>query len=68
MCDFLQINGKIKKTPGSSEGAEILGIHVEGPFINNDKKGAHDLKYIHKFTHVSLHYFGEVLQLLSAFH
>nr|CAG4650160.1 EOG090X06GX [Sida crystallina] len=41
---------KIGKTPGSSEGAEILGAHVEGPFININKKGAHDLNYINKFT------------------
>lgn len=48
---YHQVVGKIKKTPGSSKGAEILGIHVEGPFINNDKKGAHEKKFIHKFNH-----------------
>ncbi|EFX87360.1 hypothetical protein DAPPUDRAFT_307072 [Daphnia pulex] len=47
---YHQVVEKIKKTPGGSDGAEILGIHVEGPFINNDKKGAHDLQFIHKFT------------------
>nr|CAG4640867.1 EOG090X06GX [Eulimnadia texana] len=42
--------GKIKKTAGGPEGAEILGAHVEGPFINVEKKGAHDTKYIQTFT------------------
>nr|CAG4650982.1 EOG090X06GX [Simocephalus serrulatus] len=47
---YHQVIGKMKKTPGSADGAEILGVHVEGPFINTGKKGAHDLKFIHKFT------------------
>ena len=57
--DFLffvfQVIGKMKRTPGSAKGAEILGVHVEGPFINTNKKGAHDLKYIKKFDKVRNH-------------
>lgn len=30
----------------NSKGAKILGIHMEGPFINPDKKGIHPEKYI----------------------
>nr|CAG4646267.1 EOG090X06GX [Macrothrix elegans] len=40
---------RIQKSPGGREGAEVLGVHVEGPFINPDKKGAHDINYIKKF-------------------
>lgn len=32
------------------EGAEILGIHMEGPFINPKQKGAQDEKFILKPT------------------
>lgn len=32
------------------EGAEILGIHMEGPFINPSQKGAQDEKFILKPT------------------
>ncbi len=29
-------------------GAQVLGIHLEGPFINADKHGAQDKKYVQK--------------------
>lgn len=36
----------IKKNKGKTDGAEILGAHLEGPFISSKFKGAQDEKYI----------------------
>lgn len=41
---------KIAKSQQTSEMAEILGIHIEGVFINPDKKGIHDPKLFLKPT------------------
>ncbi|XP_055526353.1 N-acetylglucosamine-6-phosphate deacetylase [Wyeomyia smithii] len=40
---------KISKKAGGRHGATILGCHVEGPFINSNKKGAHPQECIREF-------------------
>jgi N-acetylglucosamine-6-phosphate deacetylase len=36
----------LEERPSNFSGAEPLGLHIEGPFINPHKKGAHNPAYI----------------------
>lgn len=36
----------LRERPANFQGAEPLGLHVEGPFLNEEKKGAHNPAYL----------------------
>lgn len=46
---YHQVLPQIKKKDGGEHGATVLGVHVEGPFISIDKKGAHPAHCIREF-------------------
>ena len=57
----------VKINANSVTGAEILGIHLEGPFINSVKHGAQDKRYIQK-ANISLiqNYMKEIKMITLA--
>jgi N-acetylglucosamine-6-phosphate deacetylase len=42
----IQSQDIIQQPPGDFTGATPLGLHVEGPFLNPEKKGAHNPAYL----------------------
>jgi N-acetylglucosamine-6-phosphate deacetylase len=50
MDSVLEAVGAIKKAVQQRFPSEILGVHIEGPFLSKEKKGAQDQRYIRELT------------------
>jgi len=50
MDSVLEAVGAIKKAVKQRFPSEILGVHIEGPFLSKEKKGAQDQRYIRELT------------------
>uniref|UniRef100_A0A2P2IBP7 N-acetylglucosamine-6-phosphate deacetylase n=1 Tax=Hirondellea gigas TaxID=1518452 RepID=A0A2P2IBP7_9CRUS len=47
---YKQVLPQLGKKAGGVHGATVLGAHVEGPFINPEKKGAHPAEHMLTFA------------------
>jgi N-acetylglucosamine-6-phosphate deacetylase len=61
MDSVLEAINVIKKTSAESLPSEILGVHVEGPFLSLQEKGAHPSSYIKGMTKKDYNELNETL-------
>ncbi|BBB92627.1 MAG TPA: N-acetylglucosamine-6-phosphate deacetylase [Methylomusa anaerophila] len=56
---------RIRGKMGQSPGAEILGSHLEGPFISKEHKGAQDPQYILEPDYSRIDRFADVIKIVT---
>ncbi|HWR42368.1 N-acetylglucosamine-6-phosphate deacetylase [Sporomusa sp.] len=56
---------RVRAQIGHCPGAEILGCHFEGPFINADYKGAQDAQYITTPSFAKIAGFADVIKIAT---
>ncbi|MBE6593713.1 MAG: N-acetylglucosamine-6-phosphate deacetylase [Ruminococcaceae bacterium] len=61
----LQVCRELKEESKSWNGSTILGVHAEGPFISESKKGAQDAKYILKPDAAFVKEYADIIKVIS---
>lgn len=56
---------RIRSLMNNAPGAEILGCNLEGPFINADYRGAHEIKHIIEPDFNKIREFSDVIRIVT---
>lgn len=61
----LEVCRSLKEESKTWEGSTILGVHAEGPFISESKKGAQDPKYILKPDAKFVKEYADIIRIIT---
>ena len=61
----LEVCRELKEESKTWNGSTILGVHAEGPFISESKKGAQDAKYILKPDAAFVKEYADIIKVIS---